>query len=230
MRSYTPAISVLSAVEGLELLDPTFSRAVIPVTLAVIVGLFWIQRNGTAKVGRAFGPIMVVWFVALAVSGAVSIISAPVVLKAINPLYAVKVLLNSPGTALALIAPHFWRSPVARRYMQTWAISASSRYGWPGSPCVARAAAELHGAGGAAPARRWRRPCHVRPGAADPAAVDGGAGDRGLGDRLAGGYLGGFLRNPSGHPARPAAAHAHPADLSLRAGTDLCARRSTGCC
>jgi len=103
----TPAISVLSAVEGLELLDPTFSRAVIPVTLAVIVVLFWIQRSGTAKVGRAFGPIMVVWFVALAVSGAASIITAPVVLKAVNPLYGVKVLLNSPGTALALIGAVF---------------------------------------------------------------------------------------------------------------------------
>ncbi len=103
----TPAISVLSAVEGLELLDPTFARAVIPVTLGVIVVLFWIQRSGTAKVGRAFGPIMVVWFLALAVSGAAAVISAPMVLKAVNPAYAVRVLFNSPGTALALIGAVF---------------------------------------------------------------------------------------------------------------------------
>jgi KUP system potassium uptake protein len=103
----TPAISVLSAVEGLELLDPTFSRAVIPVTLGVIVALFWFQRSGTAKVGRAFGPIMVAWFLALAVSGVAAILTEPVVLKAINPLYAVKVLVNSPGTALALIGAVF---------------------------------------------------------------------------------------------------------------------------
>jgi KUP system potassium uptake protein len=103
----TPAISVLSAVEGLELLDPTFSRAVIPVTLGVIVALFWFQRSGTAKVGRAFGPIMVVWFAALAVSGLAAIITAPVVLKAVNPIYAVQVLFNSPGTALALIGAVF---------------------------------------------------------------------------------------------------------------------------
>ena len=103
----TPAISVLSAVEGLELLDPTFSRAVIPVTLGVILALFYIQRGGTEKVGRAFGPIMVVWFLALAVSGTAAIIYEPIVLKAINPLYAVKVLINSPGTALALIGAVF---------------------------------------------------------------------------------------------------------------------------
>jgi len=103
----TPAISVLSAVEGLELLDPTFSRAVIPLTLGVIVALFWIQRSGTAKVGGAFGPIMVVWFLALAVSGAAAILTEPLVLKSINPLYAVRVLVNSPGTALALIGAVF---------------------------------------------------------------------------------------------------------------------------
>ena len=103
----TPAISVLSAVEGLELLDPTFSRAVIPVTLGVIVALFWFQRSGTAKVGRAFGPIMVAWFIALSVSGVAAILTEPMVLKSINPIYAVKVLINSPGTALALIGAVF---------------------------------------------------------------------------------------------------------------------------
>jgi KUP system potassium uptake protein len=103
----TPAISVLSAVEGLELLDPTFSRAVIPVTLGVIVALFWFQRSGTAKVGRAFGPIMVAWFIALSVSGVAAILTEPMVLKSIYPVYAVKVLINSPGTALALIGAVF---------------------------------------------------------------------------------------------------------------------------
>ncbi|HTV79655.1 MAG TPA: KUP/HAK/KT family potassium transporter [Steroidobacteraceae bacterium] len=103
----TPAISVLSAVEGLELLDPTFSRAVIPVTLGVIVALFWFQRRGTEKVGRAFGPIMVVWFLAIAVSGLAAILYEPAVLKAVNPVYAVKVLVHSPGTALALIGAVF---------------------------------------------------------------------------------------------------------------------------
>ena len=103
----TPAVSVLSAVEGLEVLDPTFSRAVIPVTLGVIVALFWFQRSGTAKVGRAFGPIMVAWFSCIAISGVAAIITEPVVLKAVNPVYAIKVLVDSPGTALALIGAVF---------------------------------------------------------------------------------------------------------------------------
>src|SRR5215471_5481859 len=63
----TPAISVLSAVEGLELLDPDFASAVIPVTLVVLAALFMLQKRGTARVGRLFGPIMIVWFVALAI-------------------------------------------------------------------------------------------------------------------------------------------------------------------
>src|SRR3954469_12974930 len=68
----TPAISVLSAVEGLEILDPNFSHAVLPVTLVVIVLLFTIQRRGTEKVGRMFGPVMMLWFGTLAVLGVVS--------------------------------------------------------------------------------------------------------------------------------------------------------------
>src|SRR5436190_9171266 len=65
----TPAISVLSAVEGLELLDPDFAEAVIPVTLAVLAALFMFQKRGTARVGRLFGPVMIVWFIVLAITG-----------------------------------------------------------------------------------------------------------------------------------------------------------------
>jgi KUP system potassium uptake protein len=103
----TPAISVLSAVEGLKLVDPDFSRAVIPVTLLVLVALYGIQRRGTARVGGWFGPIMVVWFVALAVSGGCAISSHPAVLVAVNPRYAVWVLLHSPGLSLAIIGAVF---------------------------------------------------------------------------------------------------------------------------
>jgi len=103
----TPAISVLSAVEGLELIDPRFTRAIIPVTVTVLVLLFWIQRSGTAKVGRAFGPVMVLWFVALAVTGIPFIVRHPVVLLAVNPMYAVQLLWHAPGTSLALIGAVF---------------------------------------------------------------------------------------------------------------------------
>src|ERR1700747_2795448 len=92
----TPAISVLSAVEGLEVLDPEFKRAVIPITLLVIALLFAYQRHGTAQVASLFGPIMVVWFVVIAIAGAVPIARNPHVLAALNPWWGVGLLLHRP--------------------------------------------------------------------------------------------------------------------------------------
>ncbi len=128
----TPAISVLSAVEGLELVDPDFSHAVIPITLVILVALYGIQRRGTARVGRAFGPIMVVWFAVLGVSGALAILARPGVLVAVDPRYAVALLWRNPGLALAIIGAvflaitggealyadmgHFGKAPVRRAW------------------------------------------------------------------------------------------------------------------
>ena len=125
----TPAISVLSAVEGMEILNPNFERAVIPVTLGVIIVLFAIQRRGTEKVGRMFGPIMILWFVVLAVLGALEIVRAPQVLAAVNPWYALQLFSSHPGLSLVIIGAvflvvtgaealyadmgHFGRRPVA---------------------------------------------------------------------------------------------------------------------
>jgi KUP system potassium uptake protein len=103
----TPAISVLSAVEGLEVLDADFSAAVIPVTLAVLALLFMIQKHGTARVGRLFGPVMIVWFVAIAVLGARPILQHSDVLVAVNPAYGVRVLVTHPMTALAILGGVF---------------------------------------------------------------------------------------------------------------------------
>jgi KUP system potassium uptake protein len=103
----TPAISVLSAVEGLELLDPGFARYVIPVTIAVLFVLFFYQRRGTARVASLFGPIMIVWFIVLAVTGALAIGRAPQVLFAVNPTYGVILLAHRPGFALAIIGAVF---------------------------------------------------------------------------------------------------------------------------
>jgi len=99
----TPAISVLSAVEGLQILDPNFSHAVLPVTLVVIVILFAIQRRGTEKVGRMFGPVMMLWFGTLVVLGATSIIQIPQVLAAVNPLYGLGLLVHHTGLGLAVL-------------------------------------------------------------------------------------------------------------------------------
>ncbi|QJR11898.1 Low affinity potassium transport system protein kup [Usitatibacter rugosus] len=85
----TPAISVLSAVEGLEIATPAFSKYVIPITLGILTGLFVIQRHGTAKMGALFGPVTIVWFLAIAASGASHIVDNPEVLGALNPAHAV---------------------------------------------------------------------------------------------------------------------------------------------
>ena len=88
----TPAISVLSAVEGLEVAAPALQPYVIPATLIVLVGLFAVQKRGTARVGAFFGPIMIVWFATLAILGVIGIARVPQVLTALNPVYAVTFL------------------------------------------------------------------------------------------------------------------------------------------
>jgi KUP system potassium uptake protein len=92
----TPAISVLSAVEGLEVATPVFAHWVVPATIGILVGLFWIQRHGTAKVGVTFGPITCIWFVALAALGIAKIAENPAVLAALLPSHALAFLLADP--------------------------------------------------------------------------------------------------------------------------------------
>lgn len=85
----TPAISVLSAVEGLELISPDFKALIIPVAIAILCVLFWSQRKGTGKIGLFFGPVMLVWFLVIGVLGLWNIVQHPIVLLAINPFYAI---------------------------------------------------------------------------------------------------------------------------------------------
>ena len=84
----TPALSILSAVEGLRLVTPAFSHWVVPLALGVIVGLFALQRRGTRTVGRVFGPLMVVWFLTISALGAAELVRHPQILAAANPMYA----------------------------------------------------------------------------------------------------------------------------------------------
>ena len=129
----TPAISVLSAVEGVEVAAPSVSSLVIPITVAIIVILFLIQRLGTGVVGRMFGPVMSVWFTVIAVLGIRSIVAHPVILEALSPSYAIGFLAGHFGTAFfsltavvlavtgaeALYADmgHFGRRPVRRAWL-----------------------------------------------------------------------------------------------------------------
>jgi KUP system potassium uptake protein len=129
----TPAISVLSAVEGVKVAAPSVSGLVIPITVAIIIGLFMAQRLGTSAVGRVFGPVMAVWFTILAALGIKGIIGHPVILEALSPTYAIGFLAGHFGTAFfsltavvlavtgaeALYADmgHFGRGPVRRAWL-----------------------------------------------------------------------------------------------------------------
>jgi KUP system potassium uptake protein len=95
----TPAITVLSAVEGLKVEAPHFAALVLPLTLMILVALFVIQNHGTHRIGKLFGPVMLLWFLALGGFGLASLIRNPVILTAINPLYALEMFLNAPLVA-----------------------------------------------------------------------------------------------------------------------------------
>ena len=99
----TPAISVLSAVEGLELATPSLTPYVVQITLVVLVVLFMLQKRGTAGIGAVFGPVMVVWFAVLAGSGLVHLLEAPAILAALNPLAGLKFALQHRWLAFVVL-------------------------------------------------------------------------------------------------------------------------------
>ena len=103
----TPAISVLSAVEGISVTTPQFEHWVLPITLGILVALFVIQSRGTGQVGRWFGPVTLVWFVAIGTLGACSIARTPMVLAALNPAYAVMFAYAHPQAAFLLLSAVF---------------------------------------------------------------------------------------------------------------------------
>ena len=100
----TPAISVLSAVEGLKVVQPSLHELVVPITAVIIVVLFGLQRRGTAAVGRIFGPVMIVWFVTIGTLGVVGIAERPGILRALSPTYAAGFLIHHFGTAFFALA------------------------------------------------------------------------------------------------------------------------------
>ena len=124
----TPAISVLSAVEGLEVVSPAFKRYVIPLTLLILFGLFALQKKGTAGIGKFFGPITVVWFIAIALLGLSHIATNPAILLAVSPHYALGFTYHNPhitfiilgavvlcvtgGEALYADMGHFGKKPI----------------------------------------------------------------------------------------------------------------------
>jgi len=103
----TPAISVLSAIEGLKVATPAFERFIIPLTILTLIGLFAAQSRGTGKVGAIFGPIMVVWFFSLAVLGISGINKAPQVLFSLNPIYGLRFLITSGWEGFVVLGAVF---------------------------------------------------------------------------------------------------------------------------
>ena len=99
----TPAITVLSAVEGLEVVSPAFKKYVIPLTLLILFGLFFVQRRGTASIGRFFGPIMIVWFFIIAVLGVAQILTHPSILWALSPHHAIGFIWNNPDVTFIIL-------------------------------------------------------------------------------------------------------------------------------
>ena len=99
----TPAISVLSALEGISVGNSSFAPFVVPLTLVILIGLFLIQSRGTEAIGKLFGPVMVLWFIVLGVLGAAAILKAPQILRAVNPMYGVNLFLREPWTAFVAL-------------------------------------------------------------------------------------------------------------------------------
>lgn len=99
----TPAITVLSAVEGLEVITPASKRYVVPITLVILFCLFAVQKRGTAGIGKFFGPITVVWFICISALGVSHIIDNPEILWAISPTYALSFIWNNPGTTFIIL-------------------------------------------------------------------------------------------------------------------------------
>ncbi len=124
----TPAMTVLSAVEGLNVATPAFEKFVVPISVGILIGLFFIQKHGTGTVGKVFGPAMVVWFLVLAVLGLGQIAENPSILKALNPWYSWQFLINhkvqgwlvlgavvlcvTGGEALYADMGHFGKTPI----------------------------------------------------------------------------------------------------------------------
>ncbi len=226
----TPAISVLSAVEGLKVATPFFEPYVIPISLALLVGLFLVQRRGTAAVGGLFGPVMLVWFAVLALLGLWGIVQQPRILLALNPHVRHR---RADRGAVA-------RLPDAGRGVSRGdrGRDALCRYGAfrPPRPAPRLALAGLPGAG--AELFRAGRVALQRPGGTREPVLQAGprmgslpARDSGLGrddHRLASGDFRRFLDHPPGDPARlPAASRGAP-HLRDRDRPGLCAAHQLG--
>ncbi len=220
----TPAISVLSAVEGLRIDAPRLAPIVVPITVAILVGLFLVQHKGTEFIGNIFGPVMLVWFVAIGLLGLIGIMRAPGILAAISPYHAVFYLVHAgPGIAFAVLGAAFLALTGAEAmYADMGHFGRSSH---PTRLVFRRAA------GTDAQLFRPRRiasrgpPCGREPVLLARTQVgalsDGCVRDHGHRDRLAINHLRCVLPHPAGDATRLLASHAGATHGQPREGSDL---------
>src|SRR5437879_6701649 len=121
----TPAISVLSAIEGLKVDAPSLAPAVVPITVVILIGLFVMQKQGTRVIGQIFGPVMVGWFAVLAALGIHGIVKAPAVLEALSPLYAFNFLIHQDfHVSFAIVGAAFLAVPGGEAmYADSWHLA-----------------------------------------------------------------------------------------------------------
>ena len=229
----TPAISVLSAVEGLNVATPAFEPVILPIAMVVLIGLFAMQHFGTGGIGHLFGPIMLIWFAILFVLGVRQIVQQPEVLMALSPQHAFAFAMkHKTGAFVALGAVtlaltgaealyadigHFGRNPIRAAWLIVVFPALLANYYGQGALLLADPTAASNPFFKLAP----------RLGALSP----GRGRHDGDGDRLAGDDLGRLLDGPAGDAAGAEPARAHPAYLAqrvrpdLRAGRELAAAR-----
>nr|WP_197676324.1 KUP/HAK/KT family potassium transporter [Nakamurella panacisegetis] len=218
----TPAISVLSAVEGIEVVAPSAHRVVLPVGIAIVAVLFLVQRIGTHKIGRLFAPVMVVWFVVLAVTGLPQIVAHPGILRGLSPPTSSVSSPITPTPRSSRWALWSCRSPEPRRSTPTWGTSGDGRSAPPGSSSSSRPWSSTTSAGCPDPAHAVGHRQPVLPAGtelgSDPVGRPGHLRHR---HRQPGRHLRCLLRLPAGGPARVPAAADRPAHLEGRGRPDL---------
>ncbi len=229
----TPAISVLSAIEGLKVDAPSLAPAVVPITVAILVGLFVIQKQGTGFIGGIFGPVMLAWFIVIGALGIHGIVQAPGVLAALNPLYAFDFLIHqnfhicfailgaaflavTGGEAMYADMGHFGRVPIRLAWFGIALPGLVLNYFGQAALLITDPSAIDH---------------PVLPARAGLGALPAGRLCRGRDrHRLAGDHLRRLFADAAGDPARLPAAHAHPPHhqpcdgADLRAAGELAAR------
>ena len=230
----TPAISVLSAVEGLKVATPIFDPYVVPISLALLTGLFLVQRHGTAAIGGLFGPIMLLWFAVLALLGLWNVAQHPAVLWALDPWHGIALLASAPWQGFVMLGAVFLAvtgaETLVRRYGPFRPHPAAHRVALSRP---AGAAAELLRAGRAAAARRRRAGKPVLSARPELGSLSAGR-PRLHGDdhRLASGHLRRVFDHAPGHSTRLSAAAAGAAHLGAGDRAGLCAENQyrTVCC